>query len=92
MNPTMNYEEIYEKWEELPSCRIYINLGEGGERCWGRELPDGTYGIDNFPLNWPLQFQDIVKTREVRDINERLHFWIIVQWRLEGQRRNCPGA
>lgn len=69
----MNYEEIYSKWETLPQCRIRVDLGDGGENCWGRELPDGTFALDNYPLHGELLWQDVVSTKNVTSVEQRVH-------------------
>lgn len=57
----MDYTSIYEEWDGLPDCRIRIALyDEGGERVWGKVLPDGTFGINNLPLHEEYRYQDIV--------------------------------
>ena len=58
----MNYQEIYEKWDELPDCRIRIALqGDDGENLWGKKLPLGLIGLNNAPLHKEYRWQDIVR-------------------------------
>lgn len=68
-----DYREIYAQWDELPQCRIHLDLGDGGENCWGRELPDGTYALDNYPLYRAYRWQDVVRTKEIRTPDELIH-------------------
>lgn len=70
----MNYEQdVYASWDNLPQCRIHIDLGDGGEGCWGRELPDGTYALDNYPLHGEYRWQDVVSSRELRSPDQLVH-------------------
>jgi hypothetical protein len=69
----LNYDVVYEQWDEYPDCRIHIDLGTGGEGMWGKKLPDGTFGISNMPLHTEYQWQDIVRTAELRDANQLIH-------------------
>lgn len=70
---SLNYDVVYEKWDEYPDCRIHIDLGDGGEGMWGKKLPDGTFGISNMPLHTEYQWQDIVRTAKLRDANQLIH-------------------
>ena len=58
-----NYDTVYDQWDDLPNCRITIP----GEGLWGKELPDGTYGINNMPLSETWQWQDIVRSKNLND-------------------------
>jgi len=70
----LNYEEdVYAKWEDLPQCRIYLDLGDGGENCWGRELPDGTYALDNYPMYNEYTWQDVVTSKELHRSDQLIH-------------------
>jgi len=63
----MDYQEIYEHWSDLPDCHIHF----GGECMWGKQLPDGTIGLNNNPLQNEYRWQDIV--RDVKPWPEILH-------------------
>lgn len=53
----LNYEHVYANWDSYKDCRVRIP----GERLWGKELPNGLYGISNVPLHEQYRFQDIVR-------------------------------
>jgi len=65
---TINYDAIYKGWDKLPDCRIRIDLGDGGERLWGKRLPDGTIGLNNDPLYAEYRWQDIVRENGSRPV------------------------
>lgn len=73
----MDYNRVYSEWDTLPHCR----LATTGETLWGRVLPDGTFGVDNLPLNEKYRWQDIVTSKNM-DLGEIIHrrwkhmFWI----------------
>ena len=54
----MNYDEIYERWDEFEDCRVRIP----GENLWAKKLPDGNYGLNNSPLHDEYRYQDIVSS------------------------------
>ena len=58
-------EEVYSKFDDLPDCRVRINLGDGGERVWAKDLGNGTYALNNYPLYGAFMWQDVVSTQEV---------------------------
>lgn len=59
----MDYKEIYEEWESLPDCRVYLP----DENLWGKKLPDGTYGINNAPMFGAYRLHDIVSSQDIED-------------------------
>ena len=63
MKAEINYDEVYEKWNELPDCGIRLP----GESMWGKVLPDGNYGINNVPLSPFFRLHDIVLTKNISD-------------------------
>lgn len=70
---SLNYDKIYETWEDLLPCRIRICTDNNGENMWGKLLPDGTYGINNMPLNPAYQWQDIVRSTNIEDEDQLIH-------------------
>jgi hypothetical protein len=69
----MDYTKIYGGWNSLPDCRIRLDLGDGVEHLWGKMLPDGTFGINNMPLDASYQWQDIVSSQELRNSAALIH-------------------
>jgi hypothetical protein len=59
----MDYTKVYEDWDSLPDCRMYIP----GESLWGKVLPDGNYGVNNVPLSGAYRWQDIVLTKQLSE-------------------------
>jgi hypothetical protein len=69
----MDYKEIYKNWDDLEDCRIHIDLGDGGESVWGKVIGDGSYGINNHPLESNIHWQDIVDSKEVKNLDQIIH-------------------
>jgi len=69
------YDQYYvpEVWDKLPDCRIHLDLDDGGERLWGKVLPDGTFAINNLPLDGRFQWMDIVRTKNIRSTEDLIH-------------------
>jgi len=68
-----DYEEIYKNWWTFPDCRIHLSLEGEGEGMWGKELPGGLFGINNEPVSDRYMWQDIVRTKEVRNMLALVH-------------------
>lgn len=66
-------DDIYKGFADLPSCRIRIDMGDGGENLWGKELPDGNYALDNDPVHGEWRWQDIVGSRSLSDEGQLLY-------------------
>ena len=76
----VDFAKVYEDWDSLPDCRIRIDLyGNGGEHLWGKELPDGTFGINNMPWQQEYTWQDIVRSTTIRDTKALIHR----RWKLK---------
>lgn len=59
----VDYAKIYETWDDLPNVRLCIP----GESFWGKELPDGTYGVNNSLLTTAYRWQDIVRSTRLSE-------------------------
>lgn len=70
---SLNYDTVYDTWDDLPHCKIRICTDNNGENMWGKLLPDGTYGINNMPLNDAYQWQDIVRSKNIVDEDQLIH-------------------
>lgn len=75
----MDFTQAYEKWDTLPDVKLNINLGDGGEGPWGKDLSSlgpefrDLYGMNNNPLQPEFRWQDIVRGREIRSESQRVH-------------------
>lgn len=74
----VDYAEIYRTWKDLPDTKIRLadDDGGGGESLWGKVLPDGTVGLNNYPLSAGYRWQDIVRPGSFRPelIHRRWHY------------------
>ena len=62
----MRPEEVYEKWDDLPTGRraMLFDEDESGESVWTKDVGDGLLGINNNPLSPFFRWQDIVRYPE----------------------------
>lgn len=57
MATTLNYDEIYEKWDELEDAKTRLVPGES---MWAKKVGNGLLGLNNSPLDENFRWQDII--------------------------------